>query len=33
MIESLDVKPYSMPRSIRSLWKRLDEEAVGWYRS
>jgi hypothetical protein len=32
-IKSLGVKPYSMPRSIQSLWKRLDDEAVGWYQS
>jgi hypothetical protein len=32
-IESLGVKPYDMPPSIMSLWKRLDDEAIGWYQS
>lgn len=32
-IASLGVEPYDMPPSIKSLWDRLDDEAVGWYRS
>lgn len=32
-IDSLEVKPYDMLPSIKSLWGRLDDEAVGWYES